>query len=126
MLISAIEAGCCGFLTKDGAADEVAKAVRLAAAGESLISPKQLARLLPKLNRNYQAPGSDLTEREHQVLVLLAEGLANAAIAKQLHLSVNTVRNYVQAILTKLGAHSKLEAVATGVREGIISYPATP
>jgi DNA-binding NarL/FixJ family response regulator len=123
VLVSAIEAGCCGFLTKDEAAAEVATAVRLAAAGESLISPKQLARLLPKLNRNYQAPGSDLTDREREVLVLLAEGAANAAIAKQLHLSVNTVRNYVQAILTKLGAHSKLEAVATGVREGIISYP---
>jgi DNA-binding NarL/FixJ family response regulator len=123
VLVSAIEAGCCGFLTKDGAAAEVASAVRLAAAGESLISPKQLARLLPKLNRNYHAVGSDLTVREHEVLVLLAKGAANAAIAKQLHLSVNTVRNYVQAILTKLGAHSKLEAVATGIREGIISYP---
>jgi DNA-binding NarL/FixJ family response regulator len=123
VLVSAIEAGCCGFLTKDGAAAEVATAVRLAAAGESLISPKQLARLLPKLNRNYQAPGSDLTDREREVLVLLAEGAANAAIAKQLHLSVNTVRNYVQAILTKLGAHSKLEAVATAVRVGIINYP---
>jgi DNA-binding NarL/FixJ family response regulator len=124
VLVSAIEAGCCGFLTKDAAATDVASAVRLAAAGESLISPKQLARLLPKLNRNYQALGSDLTDREREVLVLLAEGAANAAIAKQLHLSVNTIRNYVQAILTKLGAHSKLEAVATGVREGIISYPA--
>ena len=123
ILLAAIEAGCSGFLTKDRAAQEVATAVRLAAAGEALVSPRELARLLPKLSRHYRAVGSDLTERERQILLLLAEGLANAAIAARLHLSVNTVRNYVQAVLTKLDAHSKLEAVAIGVREGVIRYP---
>lgn len=126
VLLAAIEAGCSGFLTKDRAAVEVANAVRHAAAGEALISPRQLARLLPKLNRNYRALGSDLTDREREILVLLAKGLANSVIAGQLHLSINTVRNYVQAILTKLGAHSKLEAVATGVREGLVEYPTEP
>jgi two-component system nitrate/nitrite response regulator NarL len=57
------------------------------------------------------------------VLDLLADGRTNAAIAIQLQLSVNTVRNYVQAVLTKLGAHSKLEAVATALREGIVKHP---
>jgi DNA-binding NarL/FixJ family response regulator len=123
VLLAAIEAGCSGFLTKDRAADEVASAVRAAAAGEALISPAMLARLLPKLSRNYRPIGADLTGREREILALLADGWTNPNIAQHFHLSVNTVRNYVQAILTKLGAHSKLEAVATGVKEGIISYP---
>jgi DNA-binding NarL/FixJ family response regulator len=123
VLLSAIEAGCIGYLTKDRAAAEVATAIRAVAAGEALISPVLLARLLAKLNHVADALGSDLTERERQVLNLLADGRSNGLIAAELHLSVNTVRNYVQAILTKLGAHSKLEAVATAVREGIIEYP---
>jgi DNA-binding NarL/FixJ family response regulator len=123
VLLAAIECGCSGYLTKDRAATEVVTAVRLAAAGEALISPRELARLLPKLNRNRRTVGDDLTAREREILLLVAQGLANWSIASQLHLSVNTVRNYVQAILTKLGAHSKLQAVAIGVREGVIDYP---
>lgn len=123
-LLAAIDAGCSGFLTKDRAATEVAAAVRAAAAGEALISPALLARLLPRLNRTHRSVGADLTGREREVLVLLAEGLTNKAIAGSLNLSVNTVRGYVQSILTRLGTHSKLEAVATAVREGLIDYPA--
>jgi DNA-binding NarL/FixJ family response regulator len=124
VLLSAIEAGCLGYVTKDRASSEVVNAVRVAAAGEALISPAQMARLLPRLTRSYRAVGSDLTERELEVLRLLARGSTNKAIASELFLSVNTIRNYVQAILTKLDAHSKLEAVATAVREGIIDYDA--
>jgi DNA-binding NarL/FixJ family response regulator len=123
VLLSAIEAGCSGFLTKDRAASEVAEAVRAAAAGEALISPALLARLLPKLGRAERSLGSDLTEREREILTELARGSSNRVIASELHLSVNTIRNYVQSVLTKLHAHSKLEAVATAVREGIIDYP---
>ena len=126
VLLSAIEAGCIGYLTKDRAAAEVAAAIHSAVAGEALISPVLLARLLAKINHGADGqtgPGSDLTERERQVLDLLAEGRTNAAIAIELQLSVNTIRNYVQAILTKLGAHSKLEAVATALREGIVKHP---
>ena len=122
VLLAAIQAGCSGFLTKDRAASEVAETVRVAAAGEALISPAMLARLLPKLGRDSHAPGADLTDRELEVLRLLATGQPNKVIAAQLFLSVNTVRNYVQSILTKLDAHSKLEAVSTAVREGIIDY----
>jgi DNA-binding NarL/FixJ family response regulator len=123
LLLKAIEAGCSGYLSKDRAAGEVAEALRLAAAGEATISPRELARLLPKLGRNQRSVGSDLTPREREILTMLAVGSKNSVIAATLHLSVNTVRNYVQSILTKLGAHSKLEAVATGVREGVIRYP---
>ncbi|MCU1365083.1 MAG: response regulator transcription factor [Ilumatobacteraceae bacterium] len=123
VLLDAIDAGCCGFITKDRAAVEVVEAVRGAAAGEALISPLLLARLLPKLKRTYRSLGSDLTERERATLNRLAEGWSNKAIAADLNLSLNTVRNYVQSLLSKLGAHSKLEAVSTAVREGIIDYP---
>ena len=79
-----------------------------------------LARLLPKLRRDYRGVGSTLTDRELEVLQLLAKGSQNQAVADQLFLSVNTVRKHVQSILSKLGAHSKLEAVAIAVREGVI------
>lgn len=123
VLLGAIEAGCSGFLTKDRAAAEVAETVRVAAAGEAVIAPAMLARLLPQLNRQHQAVGSDLTEREIEVLRLMAQGHANKTVARDLTLSVHTVRNHVQSILTKLGAHSKLEAVSIAVREKLIDYP---
>ena len=63
---------------------------------------------------------TNLGAREVQVLRLMATGMSNKALAEQLHLSLNTVRNHVQSVLRKLGAHSKLEAVATAVREGVI------
>ena len=123
VLLAAIEAGCSGFLTKERAAEDVAMAVRSAAAGEAVISPAMLARLLPRLNGAHRSLGDDLTDRERELLRHLARGATNKAIAIELHLSVNTVRNYVQSVLTKLGAHSKLEAVSTAVREGIVDYP---
>lgn len=122
VLVGAIEAGCSGFLTKDRASRDVAEAVRGAAAGEALVSPAQLARLLPRLHRTERPAGPELTARELEVLQRLATGATNKAIAEELFLSVNTIRNYVQAVLTKLDAHSKLEAVSTAVRLGIVDY----
>ena len=123
LMLSAIQAGCAGFLTKDRAATEVADAVRSVAAGEALISAPVLARLLARIESGPRPPGSDLTARERDLLEQMARGLSNRAIAETLHLSVNTVRNYTQSILNKLGAHSKLEAVSLAVRYGLISYP---
>jgi DNA-binding NarL/FixJ family response regulator len=123
VLLASIEAGGSGFLTKDRAADEVALAVRAAAAGEALISPAMLARLLPRLKSGFRGIGSDLTQRELDILSLMTKGDSNAAIAAQLHLSVNTIRNYVQSILIKLGAHSKLEALSIAFREKIVTVP---
>ena len=123
VLLGAIDAGCSGFLTKDRAATEVVHAVRAAAVGEALISPALLARLLPKLNRTQRSLGEDLSDREREILGFLARGMTNKVIAAELFLSVNTIRNHVQSVLAKLGAHSKLEAVSTAVREGIIDYP---
>src|SRR3954470_4672145 len=95
LLLAAIEAGCSGFLTKDRAAAEVADAVRAAAAGEALISPALLSRLLPKLGRPERSIGDDLSDREREILEFLARGWTNKVIAAELFLSVNTIRNHV-------------------------------
>ncbi|MCL4313658.1 MAG: response regulator transcription factor [Actinobacteria bacterium] len=121
ILARAIEVGCVGYVTKHKAVDEVVSAVKLVAAGEALIAPDMLARLLPRLRRGGSSAGSRLTRREAEVLDLLAEGLSNDAIAEALEVSPNTARNHVQSILAKLGAHSRLQAVAIASREGLIA-----
>lgn len=122
VLVSAMEGGAAGFLSKTRGLGEVTQAVRVAAAGEAVISPELLARLLPRLQRGpgHAARAQELTEREREVLDLLAQGLTNAAIAERLVVSVHTVRNHVANLSAKLGAHSKLEALSIAVREGIL------
>jgi len=120
VLVAAIEGGASGFISKTRGLDEVTSAVRAAATGESVISPEMLARLLPRLHKREPEPRDKLTEREREVLHLLAEGLSNAAIAERLFVSVHTVRNHVANLSTKLGAHSKLEALSIAVREGLL------
>ncbi len=120
LLADALEAGCSGFLTKDKAVDELVVAVRQVHAGEVYILPNMLAGLLPRLHRSHRGLGSDLTPREMEVLKLLGEGATNQAIADRLYLSLHTVRHHVQSVLTKLNAHSKLEAVVIATREGLI------
>lgn len=119
VLRQAIQAGCSGYLTKDHTVDELILAVRAAHNGEALISPAMLSRLLDRLS-DRSRPGSDLTARETEVLRLLADGLSNQAIAKQLDIRLATVRNHVQSVIEKLHAHSKLEAVAVALRQGLI------
>jgi DNA-binding NarL/FixJ family response regulator len=121
VLAAAIEAGCAGFMTKTASVEELIAAVRQAAAGEAVISPALLVRLLPRLHRREQPTRFELTPRELDVLKLLAAGLSNAAIAEELTLSVNTVRNHVANLLMKLGVHSKLEALSVAVREGLVA-----
>ena len=122
VLVRALEAGAAGFLSKTRSLAEVTTAVRAAAQGEASISPEILARLLPKLTR---VPGPDpaLTRREQEVLGMLAHGLSNAAIATELSVSVNTVRNHVANLSAKLGAHSKLEAMSIAIQRGLLSGP---
>ena len=120
VLMAAIEAGASGFLSKTRSIDEVTAAVRAAAAGESVISPEKLARLLPRFQRAGAYGSTDLTEREREVLSLVAEGLSNAAIANRLVVSVHTVRNHIASMSAKLGAHSKLEALSIAVRQGLL------
>ncbi len=123
ILVQATEAGCAGFVLKTSPLDELISAVRTAAAGEIMISGELLSRLLSRLHHRHEAPRSELTAREHEILQLIAQGLTNGAIAKELFISVNTVRNHVQSLLTKLEAHSKLEALSIAIRDGLIEPP---
>jgi two-component system response regulator DevR len=120
VLMSAIQNGASGFLSKTRSLDEVTAAVRAAAAGESVISPELLARLLPRFGRGKVHSADELTDREREVLALVAEGLPNAVIAERLVVSVHTVRNHIASLSAKLGAHSKLEALSIAVRQGLL------
>jgi len=124
----AVGAGCSGLVSRTGTLDELVAAVRGVAAGQVYVSPGVLAKLLPRLQRVTQRPGWDLTARELEILQLLGEGLSNAAIAARLVVSVHTVRNHVQNLLSKLGAHSKLEALVIALREGLLrgDWPRPP
>lgn len=121
LLTAALHAGAAGFVAKTDNVDNLVAAVRAAAAGQSVITPALLTRLLPKLGGPAGELGRDFTDREREVLRLLGEGLTNKAIAQRLGLSPHTVRNHVVSICKKLGAHSKLEALAIATREGLIA-----
>jgi DNA-binding NarL/FixJ family response regulator len=116
VLVSTVTEGRHSVLSTARPVTELFAAVRSAAAGESVISPDLLRRLLPRLQVEPR-----LTAREFDVLELLADGLSNAAIGERLDLSTNTVRNHVAKMSAKLGAHSKLELLAVALREGLIS-----
>jgi DNA-binding NarL/FixJ family response regulator len=125
MLRESIEAGCCGYLTKDQSIDQLTAAIRAAYRGEALISPELLSRLVV-LHDDSPRIGDNLTIREVQVLQLIAEGLSNRAIAERLGISLATARNHVHGALHKLWAHNRLEAVAAAIRAGVIRLGAVP
>jgi DNA-binding NarL/FixJ family response regulator len=122
-LARAIGAGCSGFVNKTDSVDTLLDSIVAVNEGETITPPAELAPLLRRLRPTSRGLGSALTARELEVLGLIASGLVNKQIAQRLGLSLNTVRNHVQSVLYKLQAHSKLEAVATAVREGVIDYP---
>ena len=127
LLVEAVEAGASGFLGKDEAANEVLQAAKAAADGEVLIDPNVLTRLLHQVAREREARRdaqtllNDLTEREREILQLLATGMRNDDIAEKLFISPQTVQTHVRNILGKLRVHSKLEAVAFAVKHGAIT-----
>ncbi|MGA8297200.1 MAG: response regulator transcription factor [Acidimicrobiales bacterium] len=121
LLARSIEAGCSGFLPKDRSGEEVVQAVRAAARGESLVPTDVLVGLVDRLKRAPKGKHGDLTPRELEILGMLSKGMSTEGISSSLFLSEHTVRNHVRNILGKLGAHSKLEAVAVAARDGIIS-----
>jgi DNA-binding NarL/FixJ family response regulator len=122
VLASALEAGCAGFVTKHEPLERVVQAVRGAAAGEAVITPHLLARLLPRLShKRGRGRNPELTPREREVLELVTRGLSNQQIADELVLSRDTVRNHISSILSKLDAHSKLQAAAIAVQRGLVS-----
>jgi DNA-binding NarL/FixJ family response regulator len=131
-LFEAIRAGASGYLLKDIPLDEVADVVRAVHGGQSLINPSMAAKLLTEFatlakrdadeQQVEQVPAPKLTDREMQVLKLVAKGMNNRDIAKELFISENTVKNHVRNILEKLQIHSRMEAVMFAVREKLIEF----
>jgi two-component system NarL family response regulator len=128
-LFEAIREGASGYLLKDIPLDEVADAVRAVHGGQSLISPSMAGKLLTEfatLARRgeeqppQQVPAPKLTEREMEVLKLVAKGMNNRDIARELFISENTVKNHVRNILEKLQIHSRMEAVMIALRDKLI------
>jgi DNA-binding NarL/FixJ family response regulator len=120
-LFEAIRAGASGYLLKDIPLDEVADAVRSVHDGQSLLTEfATLARRDAEEEPTKHAPAPKLTEREMEVLRLVARGMNNRDIAKELFISENTVKNHVRNILEKLQIHSRMEAVMIAVREKLI------
>ena len=130
-LFEAIKAGASGYLLKDIPLDEVAEAVRAVHGGQSLISPSMAGKLLTEFatlaRRNQEeppqhVPAPKLTEREMEVLRLVARGMNNRDIAGELFISENTVKNHVRNILEKLQIHSRMEAVMIALRDKLIEF----
>lgn len=115
-VLAAIEAGAAGYLLKDASADDLAAGVRAAAAGESVLAPSIAQRLV---QRTLQ-PQRTLSPREIEVLDLVAQGLSNDAIGKQLFLSQATVKSHLVHIFTKLGVDSRTAAVAAARAQRLI------
>lgn len=115
---AAAAAGACALLPKDGSLRDMLQAVRTARRGALTVHPALLTAWLTKRSATRGVPS--LTRREQEVLAMLAEGLDARLIAQDLRISLNTCRGYVKNILMKLQAHSQLEAVAIGRRNGMI------
>lgn len=120
VLARAIEAGAAGVIAKGKRAASLVQAVRASARDEAVITPEVLRRLMPRMGRRGRRLGDDLTAREREVLQLLAVGKSTRDLAGELFVSQATARNHVQSIMNKLGAHSRLEAVAIASRENIV------
>jgi DNA-binding NarL/FixJ family response regulator len=122
----AVEAGASGILHKSADVDEILETARRLAAGETLISSDELVEMLRlagqsrEEEREARESIEQLTPREMQVLKALAEGLSNKQIAERLHMSVDTERTHMMNILSKLGVHSRLQALLFAARYGLV------
>jgi DNA-binding NarL/FixJ family response regulator len=118
-VIGAVRAGAIGYLLKDTAADELCRAIKAAASGQVQLSPQAAARLV----REVRAPESPeaLTDREVDVLRLVAEGCANKEIARDLGIGEKTVKTHVSNILGKLGVASRTQAALYAVQIGLVT-----
>ncbi len=129
-LFEAVRAGANGYVLKDVTGDQVALGIRAVHSGDSLISPSMASKLLAEFavmrrrdNGEANTAVPKLTEREVEVLGLVARGMGNREIGKELFISENTVKNHVRNILEKLQLHSRMEAVMYAVRQNLIEPP---
>lgn len=116
----ALKAGAIGYLLKDISAEELANAIRAAYAGKPTLATEAAQVLIQAAQKPAEVIGSDLTEREREVLALMAQGLNNNQIAEKLVLSVSTAKFHVSSILMKLNASSRTEAVAIGLQNHLV------
>jgi DNA-binding NarL/FixJ family response regulator len=125
-VIDAILAGACGYLLKDSSIQDLMAGIRAAAAGESLISPTIASKVLQRLRATNTQPEieqtirAELSDREIEVLKLIANGKDNAMIASELHISPKTVKNHISNILMKLQIDNRIQAAVYAVRSGIV------
>ncbi len=123
----ALRAGASGFLLKDATSDQLVAAVRIAADGNAMLAPSVTRRLIAEFGRKVGrrkpkvARLEALSEREREVLILIAEGLSNAEIAQRLHLGETTVKTHVGHILTKLDLRDRIQAVIAAYDAGLVS-----
>jgi len=123
-VVGAVRAGAIGYLLKDTEGDELCRAIKAAAAGQVQLSPKAAARLLREVRAPDDSPET-LTEREIDVLRLLAHGQSNKEIAQSLNLSEKTVKTHVSNILSKLNLPSRTQAALHALRIGLVSIDST-
>ena len=119
----ALRAGASGFVLKDAPADEIVRAVRAAATGDALISPRVTRRLIAEFSRQQprrRPQVSRLTEREREVLVAMARGLNNAEIGRHLFIAEGTVRTHVNRLLAKLEVRDRVHAVVLAYESGLV------
>ena len=118
-VVGAVRAGAIGYLLKDTDADALCRAIKAAAAGQVQLTPQAAARLMQVVS-SPESP-EDLTERETEVLRLMAQGKANKEIARSLNISEKTVKVHVSNILSKLGVQSRTQATLYAIRVGLVS-----
>jgi len=126
-VVGALRAGASGFLAKDVRAEDLVAAIRTVAAGDAVVAPRILRRLLdrfatalPDLNATPPPGLNQLTDREREVLVQLAHGLSNAEIAHNLSVSETTVKTHVGHVLAKLGLRDRVQAVVLAYETGLV------
>ena len=126
-IVEALRAGASGFITKDVPADELVRAVRVVGAGDALLTPEITRQLLDRVARRLPAPVSyrgeavaELTDREREVLELLARGMSNAEIADALVVGEATVKTHVSNVLMKLGLRDRVQAVVLAYEIGLV------
>jgi DNA-binding NarL/FixJ family response regulator len=125
-VLDAILAGACGYLLKDASVEELIRGIVAAAVGESLVSPAIAGKVLQQVRATAVSPDAadsiraELSERELDVLKLIAAGNDNAMIAAQLHISPKTVKNHISNILMKLQIENRIQAAVYAVRSGIV------
>ena len=124
-VIDAVLAGACGYLLKDASIDELLRGIEAAEIGDSLMSPQVATKVLQRVRaagggEAARNPRAALSERELDVLRLLANGRDNADIGRELHISPKTVKNHISNILMKLGIENRIQAAVYAVRAGIV------